>query len=304
MALSEKRKEYLAKYRLKNRDRIRAQQKKWEDENIDKENDRKRAWRDMNPEKVKSSYQRYAAKQPEGYEFNRKLKYKYDISREDYDKILLRQKNTCPIRQTTFTPKGSDRPHVDHCHSSGSVRAVLSNNANTAIGLLNEDPEAFYRAVAYLTLDPNKPLVYIMGSLRNEGVEEVASKVRSLGYDVFDNWFSAGREADDYWQKYSKNKGLSYTEALQSREANHVFRFDKAYLDLCDAAILVMPAGKSGFLELGYLLGRGTPAYLLLDEDTEKNRYDVMPQFANIVTSDLSIITDGIKERTKDFARL
>lgn len=263
-----------------------------------------RKYREKNREQInKKASEYYKRKYSNPDALKNRTEKKFKIPTGSIDKMISRQRNRCLITQNEFS--GNKRSfYVDHNHETGQVRGLLSNEANSALGYLKEDPEAFYRAVAYLTLDPNKPLIYIMGSLRNEGVEEVAAEVRSHGYDVFDNWFSAGREADDYWQKYSKNKGLSYTEALQSREANHVFRFDKAYLDLCDAAILVMPAGKSGFLELGYLLGRGTPAYLLLDEDTEKNRYDVMPQFANIVTSDLSIILGDIKERTKDFARL
>ena len=41
---------------------------------------------------------------------------------------------------------------------------------------------------------------------------------------------------------------------------------------------MVMPAGKSGHLELGYMLGQGKKGYILFDK--EPDRWDVMYQFA------------------------
>jgi recombination endonuclease VII len=200
---------------------------------------------------------------------------KYGLSKQDIETMRVRQFNRCPITQEEFTKT----PCVDHDHETGEVRGLLSRNANTALGLLKENPESFYRAVAYLKLDRSKEMIYTIGSLRNPKILEVAASLRELGYDAFDNWMSAGERADDSWQEYAKHRGMTYKEALQSREANHVFHFDKAYLDLCDKAILVMPAGKSGHLELGYVAGRGKPTFILTDG--EPDRYDVMPQFAD-----------------------
>ena len=225
----------------------------------------------------------------------KKTEKKFSLPDGSIDKMLKRQGGRCLISQEIF-PEGKKAYVVDHDHTTGNVRGLLSNNANAALGFLKENPEAFYRAVAYLTRDLSKKMVYVIGSLRNDLVPETAIELRKAGFDAFDNWFAAGKTADDSWQEYSKKKGMSYTEALSSREANHVFRFDKAYLDLCDCAVLVLPAGKSGFLELGYIVGLGKPAYILLDEETENNRYDVMPQFATMVTSDLSKIIEDIND--------
>lgn len=258
----------------------------------------KAQWSRENRDKKNAAYRRHREKQPQDYERRRKLKAKYGITPEEYDEMFRRQGGKCLITGEPF----DGTPHVDHCHETGKVRGLLSNNANAALGFLKENPESFYKAVAYLTRDPSKKLVYVIGSLRNDLVPDVAKSLRQEGFDAFDNWYAAGKTADDSWQEYSHQKGLSYTEALSSREANHVFRFDKAYLDLCDAAILVMPAGKSGFLELGYVLGSGKPAYILLDEGSEKNRYDVMPQFASIVSNNLFDIVEDINSDTKGLA--
>ena len=69
-----------------------------------------------------------------------------------------------------------------------------------------------------------------------------------------------------------------YKVALAGYAAKHVFAFDKLHLNRCDGAVLVMPAGKSGHLELGYVSGIGKPASILFDSVPE--RYDVMTQFA------------------------
>lgn len=125
--------------------------------------------------------------------------------------------------------------------------------------------------------------LYLIGSLRNERVTEVANKLRDLGLDVFDDWMAAGPEADDFWKSYEVGRGNSYVQALSGYAARHVFAFDKFHLDRCDSALLVLPAGKSGHLELGYVAGSGKPTFILLDE--QDVRFDVMYQFATRVFS-------------------
>ena len=123
--------------------------------------------------------------------------------------------------------------------------------------------------------------IYVIGSLRNNGVPDVAKELRGCGLDAFDSWFAAGPEADDCWKAYEVSKGCSYRDALRGYAAQHVFSFDKHHLNRCDAAILVLPAGRSGHLELGYVSGLGKPSFILLDEDyIEDGRFDVMYNFA------------------------
>lgn len=123
--------------------------------------------------------------------------------------------------------------------------------------------------------------LYIIGSLRNPRIPEIAKALRTGGFDVFDDWFAAGPEADDYWQRYETQRGRDYREALQGRAANNVFQFDKGNLERCDGALLVLPAGKSGHLELGYMAGLGKWTGVLFEDEPE--RWDVMYQFVNQV---------------------
>lgn len=123
--------------------------------------------------------------------------------------------------------------------------------------------------------------VYLIGSLRNPIIPALGEEIRKLGYDVFDDWHAAGPEADDEWRRYEKERGHSYIQALEGYAAKHVFEFDKRHLDSADVGVLVLPAGKSGHLELGYLIGQQKPTAILLDQDYD--RYDVMYRFAEAV---------------------
>lgn len=124
--------------------------------------------------------------------------------------------------------------------------------------------------------------LYLIGSLRNPKVPEIAVQFRGYGFDVFDDWYAAGPEADDHWKAYEKGRGHDYIQALAGEAAKHVFSFDYRHLNGSDASVLVLPAGKSGHLELGYLLGQGKPGVILLD--AESDRWDVMYPLASLVT--------------------
>ncbi|MBS3085372.1 hypothetical protein J4225_01675 [Candidatus Pacearchaeota archaeon] len=123
-------------------------------------------------------------------------------------------------------------------------------------------------------------VVYIIGSLRNKKVPHLAKRLRKLGFkEVFDDWFSPGPEADDFWRKYEKTRGSTYKQALKNYAGKHIYEFDKFHIDRCDIGILYMPCGKSGHLELGYMLGSGKNGYVLFDR--EPDRWDVMYQFCD-----------------------
>lgn len=126
--------------------------------------------------------------------------------------------------------------------------------------------------------------IYLIGSLRNPRIPEIAAELRAAGHEVFDDWFAAGPEADDYWQKYEQDRGHNFKQGLAGYAANHVYNFDKHHLDRCDIAILALPAGKSGHLELGYCVGKGKKGYILFDLDGNMpDRWDVMYLFADAV---------------------
>jgi hypothetical protein len=132
-------------------------------------------------------------------------------------------------------------------------------------------------------LHPSSPYrpksIYIVGSLRNPSIPMIGEALRNLGLDVFDDWYAAGPEADDKWRDYEVFRGRNYPEALGGFAAKHVFEFDLFHLQRTDMCLLVLPAGKSGHMELGYARGLGKRCFVLFDKVPE--RYDVMYQFAD-----------------------
>jgi nucleoside 2-deoxyribosyltransferase len=135
-------------------------------------------------------------------------------------------------------------------------------------------------------------VIYLIGSLRNDKVPATAHRLRQYGFEVFDDWFAAGPIADDSWQAYEKGRGTTYAQALTNFAARHVFSFDHTHLNRADIGVLLMPAGKSGHLELGYMIGKGKPGYVLFDE--EPLRWDQMYQFANDIYFDVDQLGEAL----------
>lgn len=128
-------------------------------------------------------------------------------------------------------------------------------------------------------------------------IPTLASNLRETleNWEVFDDWYAAGPEADDFWRAYEQSRGHNYEVSLEGYAARHVFEFDKHHLDTSSAGILVLPAGRSGHLELGYLAGRSAYTAILLDGDYD--RWDVMYAFANRVTRNLEEIINDLREQ-------
>jgi hypothetical protein len=117
-----------------------------------------------------------------------------------------------------------------------------------------------------------KKKIYI-GALKNAEITSIAAELRPK-YDVFDQWITPGPDADQYLFEYSKKRGWNYKEALTCDAAKNNFDFDKRHIDSADIVVMVMPAGKSAHLELGYSIGIGKEAHILFDKEPE--RFDLM----------------------------
>lgn len=149
---------------------------------------------------------------------------------------------------------------------------------------MNSNPE-YYPA-------PVQRSIYLIGSLRNKLVPDIANALRAEGYLVFDDWYAAGPEADDMWRNYEQGRNHNYLDALKGHAARHVFEFDKKHIQESDTVILLLPAGKSGHLELGYALGSGKRGFILLDK--EPDRFDVMYCFATGVFDNLESLMEAL----------
>ena len=98
---------------------------------------RTKEWREDNPEK-------YGAIIREGH-----LKRRYGISRSDWEEMFTFQKGCCKVcgkHQSELKRTLS----VDHCHSTGKVRALLCRQCNAALGFVNEDSFIVLKLMEYI----------------------------------------------------------------------------------------------------------------------------------------------------------
>ncbi len=124
--------------------------------------------------------------------------------------------------------------------------------------------------------------VYLVGSLHNPYIPLLGSTLRAYGYDVFDDWHGAGPDADKFWQDYETRRGRRYADALRSPHARAIVTLDQDNLIASDIVVLVLPAGKSGHMELGFGVGRGKQTHIVLDPRADPP-WDVMYGMADHV---------------------
>jgi hypothetical protein len=135
--------------------------------------------------------------------------------------------------------------------------------------------------------------IYLIGSLKNRSIIDLTTKLTDEGFDIFSDWLCPGPDADDFLRDYYKARGYSYKQALASPAAQNIFQFDKKHIDESAAAVLVMPAGKSAHLELGYVAGQGKPAIYYMEEEPE--RYDIMVNFCSHICIGYDDLLDTLK---------
>ena len=84
--------------------------------------------------------------------WERKIRHSYNLSKEAFLQLLDIQGNVCVIcgSDDWGCGKKTNRPHVDHNHSTGKVRGLLCNNCNRCLGLLKEDTNVLKSMISYL----------------------------------------------------------------------------------------------------------------------------------------------------------
>lgn len=82
-------------------------------------------------------------------EFFRMTKYRYGVSREDYETLLEEQGHRCGICKEEFSE--NRRPSLDHNHGTKVPRGILCSNCNCMIGYAKERRSTLESAVIYLT---------------------------------------------------------------------------------------------------------------------------------------------------------
>jgi hypothetical protein len=72
------------------------------------------------------------------------MKRVYGLSKEKYNQMYERQNGACFICEDT------SKLMVDHCHTTGKVRALLCRACNFGLGNFRDNPRLLNLAIGYL----------------------------------------------------------------------------------------------------------------------------------------------------------
>jgi len=80
----------------------------------------------------------------------------YGISWEEYKALMENQGGRCAICGIEFdlTPGkgkiGNNKPCIDHCHTTGTIRGILCGHCNKGLGFFTDSRTKLYNALRYL----------------------------------------------------------------------------------------------------------------------------------------------------------
>lgn len=85
---------------------------------------------------------------------NYALRVRYGITLQEYRELLEKQNGVCAI---CGRGPGKRSLHVDHCHKTGKVRALLCNGCNTTLGKVGDDTTVLEGLIRYLKTHQTPP---------------------------------------------------------------------------------------------------------------------------------------------------
>jgi len=136
-------------YRERKKEEINTQRKEYRQNNKTKIAERDKEYRSKNAEQTRLRSAEWYANNKERTKNSRLLR-KYNISLDDYNKMLIEQEGKCWICSMKAEDEINKVLVVDHNHLTGKVRGLLCNRCNTAIGLLQESQEILQKVSKYL----------------------------------------------------------------------------------------------------------------------------------------------------------
>lgn len=127
------------------RDRTLAYNRKYRAENLELEKQRQKLWIINNRE------------QRRAIDRNSNLRKLYGITTADYECLFASQSGKCAICGDAAGGKGNRASlHVDHEHSTGTIRGLLCGPCNVGIGSLRDRQDLLLKAVDYLKKHAHK----------------------------------------------------------------------------------------------------------------------------------------------------
>lgn len=113
-----------------------------------KDNERRKRFYEKNKDYDLNRSKQWA-KDNKGKHRGIQMKYRYNLTLEEYYKMKEDQKGFCKICGT-HESELSKPLHIDHCHITDKVRGLLCNRCNLGIGSFKDNIEHLQKAINYL----------------------------------------------------------------------------------------------------------------------------------------------------------
>lgn len=136
-------------WRKNNPQRAREIRNRWAKNNPEKAKTIHKKWIDRNKEYIKEYMKEWRTKAVNSGKWRKYDLKKYDLTPEEYDRILESQKCMCAICGIDES-KLKRRLFVDHDHATGKVRGLLCSNCNFVLGYAKDSKATLRNAIDYL----------------------------------------------------------------------------------------------------------------------------------------------------------
>ncbi len=115
------------------------QHKKWYEKNKEKKKEYARNYTKLHREEKRKFAREYRKRKPE-VTLASMLKCNYNLTIDEYYKILSDQENKCKICDLFLDRSNKSKtPHLDHCHKTGKIRGILCHRCNLDIGVIEKE---------------------------------------------------------------------------------------------------------------------------------------------------------------------
>lgn len=121
-------------WRIKNKDHVKEMSKQYYNSNKERYKQYSNKWRHTHSLEIKTKLK------------YRHLKIKYNLTKEQWQQLLITQNYRCAICSISIDIK----PCVDHCHKTGRIRGLLCDSCNIGLGKFKDTIDIMEKAIKYL----------------------------------------------------------------------------------------------------------------------------------------------------------
>ena len=135
----------MRRWRRKNRERQRENDRRWRKNNLKKARAKNRKWYRENRERELARNAVYHRKNRKKVAIRHRL-VRRRMTQAQHDALLKKQKNRCAVCRKVFRLT----PRIDHNHETDENRGLLCNHCNVLIGMSFESIRTLKNAIKYL----------------------------------------------------------------------------------------------------------------------------------------------------------